>query len=199
MPKDDHGRRRAFERAALTAVGERGYRQVTVQDILDQAALSRALFYELFSDKSGCYASAYALAIEDLTSALQAECRKQPNWAAGLRAALAALGDYLTAEPFAARGLLVEVHVAGGAGLAKRAEVFERLAGVLDLARQESGGKVSPPPITAAFILNTVDAAVARCLIGEEPRTFADAIPELVFIAVSLYFGREAAEASLEA
>jgi AcrR family transcriptional regulator len=199
MPKDDLGRRQAFERAALVATGERGYRRLTVQDILDRAGHSRALFYRLYSDKSDCYASAYARGIDELAADLLAAGRRQRSWPAALRASLAAFGDYLITKPVLARGLLVEVHVARGAGLLKRAEVFEQLAEALDGARAENQGQPSPPPITAAFILNTIDAAAVRSLVGEKPRAFADAIPELVFIAVSLYFGREAAQAILDA
>jgi AcrR family transcriptional regulator len=189
------GRARTFERAALAAAGEHGYRNLTVQKILDRAELNRSLFYRLYSDKSDCYASAYSREISQLTERiLNASCG-EVDWAAGLRAALDVIAGYLASDRLVARGLLLEVHVARGAGFNERLAVFERLADALDTARQAAGSDVAPPPLTAAFLLNTVEAAAARSLLEGEPKTFADAIPTLVFIAVSLYFGPDVAEA----
>lgn len=188
--------RRQLELAALEVSGEVGYRQLTVQRILDRSEVSRARFYKGFADKADCYGQAYGVAIERLEQDLLGPGAAAPNWPAGFRAALEALARFLDSEPLLAKGLLAEVHVAGGAAMAKRKEVFERFSSAIDIARRENESRHSAPPITASFILNAIEAAVVRTFIRGEPREFAASVPDLVYIAVSFYFGEEAARAA---
>jgi AcrR family transcriptional regulator len=190
--------RREMQLAALEVSGEVGYRQLTVQRILERAGASRARFYKSFADKADCYARGYELAIERLEEDLLGPGVAAPDWLAGFRRALDELAGFLQAQPLLAKGLLAEVHVAGGAALAKRKEVFERLSRTVDAARRENESHHSPPPIAASFILNAVEAAVVRTFIHDEPQEFAASVPDLVYIAASVYFGEEVARAASE-
>lgn len=190
--------RRQLELAALEVSGEVGYRRLTVQRIIDRSEVSRARFYKGFADKADCYGQAYGLAIERLEQDLLGPGAAAPNWPAGFRAALEALARFLDSEPLLAKGLLAEVHVAGGAALAKRKEVFERLSSAIDVARRKNESRHSAPPITASFILNAIEAAVVRSLINGAPQDFATSLPDLIYIAVSFYFGEEAARGASE-
>jgi AcrR family transcriptional regulator len=193
--KDDAQVRKILELAALEASGESGYRELTVQGIVDRAGLDRRRFYRCFEDQWACYAAAYADTVDELVADLRHVAKRQEGWLPALRAALAGLGTFLEAEPMLARGILLEVHVAGGSAVAKRDEVFERLSRAIDSARRENESRHSPPPIAARLILNTIEATVSRYLVIGEPEQFADAVPDLLYIAVSIYFGRDAAEA----
>jgi AcrR family transcriptional regulator len=177
--------------AALAASGELGYRRLSVQAILDRAGLSRPRFYRSYANKADCYARAYEGAIMNLESDLLAVGAAAPDWLAGFRASLERLADFTGADPFVARGVLAEVHVAGGAALAKRSEVFERLSRAVDVTarRETSQSRHSPPPITAAFILNAVESALLREFLECQPGRFAAAIPDLAQIAAAVYFG----------
>jgi AcrR family transcriptional regulator len=191
--------RRAMELAALEGSGQAGYRALTVQLILDRSRVSRNSFYKAFADKADCYMQGYAMAIERLAADILGECETAPDWLTAFRAALAQLERFIEVEPDLAKGLLAEVHVAGGAAMAKRKEVFERLARAIDRARREtSGSRHSPPPITASFILNAIEAAVVRSFFPDPPTEFADSIPDLLYIAVSVYFGEKAAREAIE-
>jgi AcrR family transcriptional regulator len=181
--------RRALELAALQASGEIGYRHLTVQRILDRGEVSRGVFYKTFADKDECYAQGYALAIELLERDVLDRGAAGADWIAGFRAALEELAGFLDCEPLLAKGLLAEVHVAGGAAMTKRKEVFERLSRAIDTARRENDSRHSPPPITAAFILSAIEAAVVRSFIASEPRDFAADVPGLVHVAAAVYFG----------
>lgn len=168
-----------------------------MQKIVDRAELDRQRFYLCFEDQWACYAAAYADTVEELVADLRHVAERQEGWLPALRAALAGLGRFLEAEPLLARGILLEVHVAGGPAIAKRDEVFERLSRAIDSARRENESRHSPPPIAARLILNTIEAIVSRYLVIGEPERFADAVPDLLYIAVSIYFGRDVAEAEL--
>ncbi len=184
----------------LVACGELGYRGVAVRDVLKHYGGYRLQFYGEFGSKAECYAAAYEAEAERLCGALLGAAAAEPSWRCGLRAALGELARFACERPLVARGLLVEVHVAGGAALAKREELFERLTRAIDSARRETGSRhSSSPPITAAFMINAVDAAMCAALEKGEPESFAAAVPELAQMVVAAYFGEEASVEELAA
>lgn len=189
--------RRLIERGALEVVGEGGYRALTVQKIVEKTGVSRARFYRTFANKHECFTAAFAAEADRLTDRLISAAQAQPDWIGAFDAALLALADYLQKYPLRAAGLL-QVHVAGGAATTKRNELFGRLSRAVDSARRENMSRHSPPPVTAEFILNTIEAAVTEDLSQQPPgRSFSRAIPDLEFIALTAYFGPEHAKSVL--
>ena len=180
--------------AALEACGERGYRDATVQDVIDRYGGHRQQFYAHFAGKAACYANAYEFEVERLYTALRARAAAEPSWHRGLVAVLNGLAELICARPTFARGLLVEVHVAGGPALLKRLEVFERLTRAVDSARRETKSRHSPPPVTATFMVGAIEAAVTSSLSRGEPQDFGAAVPELAHMVLAAYFGDETAE-----
>lgn len=184
--------------AVLEACGERGFRAATVQDAIDRYGGNRVQFYRLFAGKADAYEAAHAAALDALCERLLGAARAAEGWRPGLRAALAELGGFLVERPAPAKGLLVEVHIAGPVALAKRAEVHQRLAAAIDSARREpAAAATGPPPLTAGFMLGAVDSAATSALAQGAPARFAAAAPELAHMIVAAYFGEEAAAEEL--
>lgn len=179
--------------AMLEACGELGYRKVSVRAVLERYGGHRIQFYSEFANKAECYAAAYGAEAERLVAALLKAGAVAPGWQAGLTGALGEVARYARERPLAARGVLVEIHVAGGPALAKREELFERLTRAIDSARRETGSRHSPPPITAAFMVRAIEAAVGAALEAGEPERFVAAVPELAGMVAAAYFGEEAA------
>jgi hypothetical protein len=114
----------------------------------------------------------------------------EAEWGAGLCAALRVLGDEVDSHPLRMRGLLVEVHVAGGEPLERRAETLERLSRAADRARLEmEPGQLEPPLLAATFMVRAVDGAVTRALLDGRPRDFTSALPDLAQMVASPYLG----------
>jgi AcrR family transcriptional regulator len=180
--------------AALETCGERGYRDATVQDVIDRYGGHRQQFYAHFASKKECYAAAYEFEVERLYATLRDLAQAEPSWHRGLAAILTGLAGFLCERPAFARGLLVEVHVAGGSALLKRLEVFERLTRAVDSARHETESRHSPPPVTATFMVGAIEAAVTSALTRAEPEDFSAAVPELAQMVLAAYFGDEIAD-----
>jgi AcrR family transcriptional regulator len=179
--------------AAIEVCGEHGYREATVQDVIDRYGGHRQQFYKHFSGKAECYAAAYEFEVDRLYATLADRAAAEPSWHRGVVAMLNGLADFLCERPAFARGLLVEVHVAGGPALLKRLEVFERLTRAVDSARHETESRHSPPPVTATFMVGAIEAAVTSALSRAEPQDFAAAVPELAQMVIAAYFGDEIA------
>ncbi len=175
--------------------GEHGYRQLTVKKVLESYGGHRVQFYSQFASVGEAYAVAYATHSRRLERRLLEAGAGARTWRTGLRAALEELGRFARAQPALGRGLLLEVHVAGGPALGQRQEVLERLSRALDSARRETESRHSPPPLTAAFMVSAIESAVVRALAKDEPDWFERAIPELEQLVSAAYFGRQIREA----
>jgi AcrR family transcriptional regulator len=195
--RPDQLRERIMEAMLITS-GEIGYRDATVAGMLERYGGNEAQFFELFAGKADCYRAAYEFESERLRGNILAAAATAENWREGLRASLAELARFARERPLGAKGLLVEVHVAGGRALAKREAVMERLSRAIDSARRENESRHSPPPITANFMVSAIDACVVGMLARGEPQNFSAAIPELAHMVVSAYFGEEAGREELE-
>jgi AcrR family transcriptional regulator len=175
--------RSAIMESMLLCCGETGYRQVAVEQVYRRSGGYRSQFYRYFASKKECFEAAYAEEAERLCGELLSHVG-EPE---GLSGALVGLGRYVSDEPARAKAIFVEVHVAGGAALAKRREILERLTRALDSACRHNGSNHPPPPMTAEFMICAVDQAVSSALLRDNPREFASAVPELAGLIAQAY------------
>ncbi len=185
--------------AVLVASGEKGYRGVAVQDVIDRYGGNRVQFYRLFASKGECYAEAHEIELGRLTERVLAAGRGEPEWRLGVRAGIEELAAYAEDDPARARGLLVEAHVAGGRSLALQARALERLARALDRGRLAGGGRQAPPAITGRFMAGAIEASLTGALAADDPGAFTAATPELTHMVVAAYLGEEDAGEELAA
>jgi AcrR family transcriptional regulator len=186
-PDPDLEVRRAMEHSMLRLSGERGYEQTTVTAIVKRSGSNLFRFYETYASKDRCFASAYDAAAEELCTRLLATCIAAPDWIAGTKRGLLELATYTTEDPALAAGVISEVHVVGGAALEKRGEIVARLSRAVDRGHREGSRSCVPPPAaTSTFVVSAIEAAAIKML--AEERTLGEALPGLLFIAVSCYF-----------
>lgn len=175
--------------AILVCCGDIGYRQATVELVQRSHGSCPGEFYRYFDSKAECYLAAYeaesARLCEMIQNADGATCRER------LETALQGLADFAVQDPLKARGLLVEVHVAGGEALAKRQEVLTRLARTLDEACREPGSRHSSPPMTAEFMVNAVEHVLLSALASQRPDDFSEAVPDLAGLIHQAFRGDE--------
>jgi AcrR family transcriptional regulator len=189
---------RRLERAMLELVGERGYAGVTIAAVLARSGSNRAQFYASFKSKDACFEAAYGAAVDELIERLLRRCSAGLPWAAAIRAALEELAAFTSAEPDLARGVFSEAGPAGGPVRAKRQEVLAQLTAAVDRARQEiRDPHPSPPRGAATFVVSAIEAAVIKFLSEPAQPNFRTEVPDLLHMAVGLYFGDEAAKAEV--
>jgi AcrR family transcriptional regulator len=137
-------RRRAVD-AMAEAVGERGYAATTVGDVLRRARMSRRTFYQLFRNREECFLAAYDTAFDGAMGRLAiAHSGNGRRWAGRVEAGLAALFEYLAAEPGLARVWLVEAPSLGPAGIERHERTMKALARRLaELRREDDVGSAN--------------------------------------------------------
>jgi DNA-binding MarR family transcriptional regulator/AcrR family transcriptional regulator len=134
---------RKFPFAGLSSAGVNGH-----------ADVSREAFEEHLEGREACLLAAFeqalALAAARATAAFQA----QEGWVDRVRAGLLALLEFFDEQPALARYCVVYSAKAGPAVLARRGEVLDHLARVLDDERAPARGY--PPPLTAEAVVSGV-------------------------------------------
>jgi len=178
---------------------EKGYRAVTVADIVRRAGIARNTFYDEFVDKDACYLDALSFGIAKLEAIAAAGADSADGWRGKLRAGISAVLDALEADPAIGRALIVEVHAAGPPALKIRSEAMKRVTDFIDSARHASTGTESPPPIAAEGIVAGMHAVVHAKLAAGDESGFRELLPDFMYFAVLPYFGSEVADAEMKA
>jgi AcrR family transcriptional regulator len=146
--------------AAMTeTVGQNGYRDARIAEVIARAGVSRKTFYEHFRDKEHCFLAMYdtgiAFVLGRLTETLEAEQDPRKRLVAGLRTFL----EVLSEEPAFCRAIVLEVYAAGAAGIARRCAVLQVFAGrYLEVNRQSRESDPDIEPLTGDVALGVVGA-----------------------------------------
>lgn len=82
-----------------SSIGERGYRETTVADIVRHARTSKRTFYEQFASKEECLIELLRRNNEDLIASIQAGVDPQAEWREQIRQAVSAYVAHIEARP----------------------------------------------------------------------------------------------------
>ncbi len=181
------------------AVGEHGYAETSIADVIARAGVSRKTFYQQFEGKDECFAVAYGEAMDRLLevtlSAFEAE---GPPWARRLRGALTALCAALAGNPAVARLCFVEGVDAGPVTAARRREALRGLLPLFEAAPSDAIGdspfgeslRVGRIGDLAEMLRQEIAAGAGQSL----PRL----VPELTYLMALPFLGPERAERELD-
>lgn len=123
-------RRRLFD-AMVAVVGERGYAETSVADVLARARVSRKTFYELFPTKDDCLYAIYDEMAGCLRGIVQGAYERGVTPRERLDAAVDVIVEWVEAEPGMARVCLLEVPSSGVAGQRRLTATLSWLASVM--------------------------------------------------------------------
>ena len=184
--------------AMLRATAEIGYREVSVQDVLERAGVSRPTFYEHFENKEACFVAAFDAAASRLREQLEAAGEEGETWRDRLRATLERLLRFVAEDRDAAMSLIVDARAACPPALLRRDEVLDHFASCLDSqVRTESPGGPLPSAIAAAGIVGGIEALLYSRLNRGEADGIESLLPSLMYFAVLPYEGHKVASEEL--
>jgi AcrR family transcriptional regulator len=191
-----HHQRQRILTAAVDLVAERGYRAVTVADIVKRAAIARLKFYENFSSKQDCFLAAYDAGLAEATSRLeQATGAPDASFPERVSAGLAALLDYAAAEPALARACLVEAPSLGPMMQGRREQALAAFAPLLRGGREEVGGAELPESVEES-VLGGLYWLIYHAILAAQPERIEELQPELVEFALLPFLGAAAARSA---
>jgi AcrR family transcriptional regulator len=190
-----HNQRERLIAGLAEAIAENGYSGTTIAHITRHAAVSRRTFYEHFSSKDECFVAAYDAVMEQLQERVSAGFESSEDWPHAVRAGIAAMLEFLAAEPHLARLCMVEALVAGPV-------VVERYDAAIQsfVPYFQSGREGRPPEVLARLSPTTEEALVggmvsliSRRIIAGKAEELEELLPDLVEFTLTPYLGSEAA------
>lgn len=172
-----HDQRRRMMEALAEVMGEQGYANTSVADIIRRAGVSRETYYQQFRSKLDCFLAAFDAASASLFDPIQAVMEPILRDAEHLGPAdrldrfdelLGAYLSGLTAHPALAKVFLVEVYAAGPEAVARRVElqaaVTESVAALLGASNER--GRFACQALVAAISAMVTPLLVAHDLDG---------------------------------
>jgi AcrR family transcriptional regulator len=183
-------RERLFE-AAASVFASTGYADASAESISRAAGMSKATFYEHFSNKEECILALFDAAYQVLMSRIlgavaQAGADPVARMREGMRAFLVVIDEF----PNQAQTLLVEIIGAGPAAMRRRDEIVASFAQVLDRENEAHAEEGVMPrfrgPLDAFAIVGAIAELVSRQLRLGEPEHSADLQPVIERFAFGL-------------
>lgn len=169
--------------AMADAVAEKGYAKTAVNDVLKRAGVSRATFYEQFSDKEDCFRAAFeaiaGMLAEVLATQLAylAEAKPELDALGRVDAILSLYLEVMRQAPNMAKTFLIEVYAAGPAAIEQRRQSIE---GFVDLVVEALDGAVLPGDATEQrFTVQAMVGAIASLVTNMVGAGEVDRVPEL--------------------
>ena len=182
--------------ADVTSVA--GYREMTVEDVIVTAGISRRTFYEHFTNKDDAFLAAFDAVLAQLLSTVQEAYEGEEDGAERLRAGLAAFLDFLAREPAFARMCIVEALAAGSEAVERRNAAMATFARIIDKNARASSPPLDPPALTAETVVGGIYEVIYTRVVRGDIRDLPELLPDLVWSAVLPYAGPEAALAEYQ-
>lgn len=202
LPRDlvVRSQRERMVEAMITVVANKGYAETTVADIISAAGVSRATFYEQFSDKEDCFIAAYSTVMDRMLDYVARGFASQdsPEWIDRVRGGIASLLTYLVMNPVAARVGIVEGFGAGSRARGRYQEAVSAFFPFLDEVRGQTGSPELIPSKTARMVVGGLSALMFNETAAGRANHLLDLLPEMIYLAVAPYLGRDRAREAMD-
>jgi AcrR family transcriptional regulator len=177
--------------AFVALVAQRGYHELDPAEVGERAGLGAEAFAEHFPDRLGCFEAAWDCYERIYLERIEAAYAKASDWRSRLRAAAMETARLVERWPDQARFMVVETLAVGEQGRHRQQALGARIAKLLDGAFSHLDDPSAIPPATSAWVTGMFFDRIYRCLSTERGADLAAQIPQLMFLAVSSYFGPE--------
>ena len=188
-----HQRARIIAALAAETV-EKGYRAVTVADIVRRAGIARNTFYENFSSKEDCFLAASDYAVNEALQRVVDAASKIDSWPDRVGAGLAAFLHYVASEPELARTCIVEALSAGPAAVERYERSIQSFVPLFRMGRKVSSKGDELPDTLEETIVGGVFWILYQRIIMGQAEQIEELLPELVEFSLTPYLGAEAAK-----
>jgi AcrR family transcriptional regulator len=186
-----HNQRERLIAGLAEAVAENGYAGTTIAHITRHAAVSRRTFYEHFSSKDECFVAAYDTVMAELRQRVDQAFNQEEDWPQAVRAGIAAMLEFLTAEPHLARLSMVEALVAGPVVIERYDAAIQGLVPYFAAGRDGRSAEVLAglSPSTEEALVGGMVSLISRRIFAERTEELESLLPDLVEFALTPYLG----------
>ena len=188
-----HQRSRIIAALAEETV-EKGYRAVTVADIVSRAGIARNTFYENFSSKEDCFLAASEFAVKEALRRVVDAASRVDTWPQRVNAGLDAFLHYVASEPALARTCVVEALSAGPAAVERYERSIQAFVPLFRMGRKVAPKGDTLPGTLEETIVGGVFWIIYQRIVMGQVEEIEQLLPELVEFSLTPYVGPEAAK-----
>lgn len=194
-----HHQRERILASVIELVGQRGYRAVTVAQIVKSAGVSRLKFYENFASKQDAFLGVLDAALSDLAAVVKLACdaageRPAERMEAGVGATL----EFLAARPLLARAAILEAPLLGDELGDRDVATLAAFAPLLSGTRTNQATRALPES-TEDSVLSGLYWLLYDALLSGEPNPITELRPALVEFGLTPFLGQAKAHAAATA
>jgi AcrR family transcriptional regulator len=177
--------------SAVYVAATDGYSEMTVDDVIKVAEISRKTFYEHFKDKEDCFLAAFDDVLERARAGARSDLASvaRKPWPRLVRAQLAWGLGALDANPGEALVLLVEVLSAGPKARERRADALAELAHLFEPGYAVAPAQAAIPPSMPIAIAGGLDELLRRRAAEDDAAPLAALLPDLHYCALAPFLG----------
>jgi AcrR family transcriptional regulator len=191
-----HHQRERVLVATAELVGERGYRSVTVAQIVKAAGASRLKFYENFASKQDAFLAAFDAGLSELATKVRDACegagdRPAERVGAGVSATL----EFLADRPLLARSAVLEAPLLGSELGDRPTAALAAFAPLLAGARTTKAARALPES-TEDSVLAGLYWLLYDALLSGEPDPITELRPAMVEFGLLPFLGQARAHAA---
>lgn len=188
-----HSQRERILNAMAAACAAKGYGAVTIADVVEEAGVSRATFYELFKDKEDCLQASMELSLADAMGRIIEVYSPDKPWARMVRDAAATFLELLASRPDFARMALIEAPAAGGRSLEMYASGKRVLQALLDRGRGDPIEEQGIPSSAGRGALAAAESLIVGQILAGNTERLPELLPDIVYIVTIPYLGQDEA------
>jgi AcrR family transcriptional regulator len=179
-----------------TAACEYGVQSVTVSHVVAQAGVSRKTFYEFFDNCSACFLALLEHIVALIAQRTRPVYQRERAWIDRIRAALQIILEFLDEDRVRARLCIVESAAAGPTVIARRQELLNQLAQVVDEGRKVTRRK--PAPLVAEGAVGGAFEVIHARLLKSNQTPLVGLLGQLMSCIALPYLGCAAAQRELD-
>lgn len=182
--------RRRLLRAVGEVVAERGYSDVTVEQIVKRAHVSYKTFYKHYDSKQECFEDLFEVAFTVTEQRVaEAVAGRDLSWSEQVVATLRTLVEEIVAEPVMARAVIVEAATVGEEMAARYERATKAFAPLLRAGRDQSPRGDELPDTIEDILVGAVFWSAFERLVAGEPETLTEYLPVLIEMILRTYLG----------
>jgi AcrR family transcriptional regulator len=173
------------------SIGERGYRDTTVADIVRQARTSKRTFYEQFGSKEECLIEVLRRNNENLIANIRAATDPEADWQEQIGQASVAYVDHIASRPAITLSWIREAPALGAKALPLNRLAMEHLTDMLvDLSDSPGFRRANLPPVSRPLALILLGGLRELTALFVEDGRDLRGIVEPAIVAATAMFGR---------
>lgn len=188
-----HSQRERILDAVANLAAEKGYADLTIPEIVQEAAVSVQAFYEHFSGKEDAFLVAYEVGHRRALVAFERAFDSEEHWPSRIYAGLRTLFGFFASEPSFAHCALVDAPSVSERAALLLEQGIAAYVPMFEIGFEESEAGHLPPAIAAEAITSALHELCFAHVARGHASECLELVPEAVYLALTPFLGAPSA------